>query len=78
MNSMTKRRGYPDRRGMGAKSDFISESFAPSTQYSAEQIVRAKSLIATGFPAERVAAMLSLSIDDLQKILTQPEISSSN
>ena len=27
MHRMTKRRGYPDRRGMGAQSDFIAESF---------------------------------------------------
>ena len=27
---MAKQRGYPDRRGMGAQSDFISESFIPS------------------------------------------------
>jgi hypothetical protein len=30
-------RGYPDRRGMGAESDFISEKFVPSEHYKAQQ-----------------------------------------
>jgi hypothetical protein len=33
----TKQRGYPDRRGMGAESDSISEEFVPSERYKAQQ-----------------------------------------
>ena len=65
---MAKRRGYPDQRGMGAQSDFISESFIPSQRHRAEQLERAKSLIATGLPAREVAAMLSISVDELQEV----------
>ena len=64
---MVKQRGYPDRRGMGAQSDFISESFVPSEQHKAEQISRAKILIATGVSPNQAAAMLSLSIRDLSE-----------
>jgi hypothetical protein len=69
IGGMVKRRGYPDRRGMGAQSDFISASFVPSAEYRAEQIARAKALIATGLPLEKVAAMLSLPLAELQKSL---------
>ena len=36
--SATKPRGYPDRRGMGAQSDFIAEQFVPNEQYKAQQM----------------------------------------
>lgn len=62
---MGKARGDPDRRGMGAQSDFVSESFVPSERHRAEQIARAKALMATGFSTEEVAAMLSIEIDQL-------------
>lgn len=62
---MSKQRGYPDRRGMGAQSDFISESFIPTEKHRAELMERARSLIAAGMDPERVAAMLSIPIDAL-------------
>src|ERR1039457_6077873 len=43
-----KPRGYPDRRGMGAESDFISEQFVPSEHYKAQQRAMAQTLIAAG------------------------------
>jgi hypothetical protein len=60
---MAKQRGYPDRRGMGAQSDFISETFVPSEQHRSEQLTRAKALIATGFSPEQVATMLSIPVE---------------
>ena len=62
---MPKQRGYPDRRGMGAQSDFISEQFVPGERQREQQMVRAQSLIALGIPPERVAAMLSIPLSML-------------
>ena len=45
---MAKQRGYPDRRGMGARSDFISESFIPSDRHREQLLMRAETLIALG------------------------------
>jgi hypothetical protein len=66
---MAKQRGYPDRRGMGAQSDFISETFVPSEQHRLEQLTRAKALIAAGISPEQVAAMLSLTVEFLSEKL---------
>ena len=54
---MKKQRGYPDRRGMGAESDFISEQFVPSEGYKAQQKVMIETLIAAGVSPEKVASM---------------------
>jgi hypothetical protein len=67
---MVKQRGYPDRRGMGAESDFISEQFVPSEQYKAQQLATARELIAGGLDPELVAKMfvqLDLPSDLLSK-----------
>jgi hypothetical protein len=48
-----KQRGWPDRRGMGAQSDFISEQFVPSERHKAQQQAIAEALSAAGLnPAE--------------------------
>jgi len=60
---MAKRRGYPDRRGMGAQSDFIAEQFVPNEQYKAEQAARVQRLLAAGVSPEQVAKMFSIPID---------------
>jgi len=52
-----KARGSPDRRGMGAQSDFISEQFVPSESYKAEQLARIRELLASGVSAEELAKM---------------------
>jgi hypothetical protein len=57
---MAKSRGYPDRRGMGAQSDFISETFVPSREHEKAQISRAKILLNSGVPFAEVARMLSV------------------
>jgi hypothetical protein len=62
---MAKRRGYPDGRGMGAQSDFISERFVASELQREQQVARAQALIALGIAPEEVAAMLSISLDML-------------
>jgi hypothetical protein len=67
---MVKQRGYPDRRGMGAESDFISEQFVPSEQYKAQQLAAARDLIAGGLDPDLVAKMfvqLDLPSDLLSK-----------
>jgi hypothetical protein len=66
---MAKQRGYPDRRGMGAQSDFISETFVPSEQHRLEQLTRAKALIAAGFSPEQVATMLSIPVECISEKL---------
>jgi hypothetical protein len=60
---MAKQRGYPDRHGMGAQSDFIAEQFVPSEQYKAEQMARVQHLLSTGLSPEQVAKMFSIPFD---------------
>ena len=60
---MGKQGGYPDRRGMGAKSDFIAEQFVPSEDYKAQQIAMAQKLIAGGLSPEQVARLFFVSVD---------------
>ena len=63
---MAKQRGYPDRRGMGAQSDFIAEKFVPSEQYKAQQMAMVQKLIAAGINPERVASMFFVPFGLLQ------------
>jgi len=60
---MAKRRGYPDRRGMGAESDFIAELFMPSEHYKTQQMAMAQELIAGGMNPEQVASMFPVPAD---------------
>ena len=60
---MAQQRGYPDRRGMGAQSDFTTEQFVPSEQYTAEQMARAQHLLSAGVSPEQVAKMFSIPFD---------------
>ena len=60
---MAKQRGYPDRRGMCAQSDFISESFIPSDRHREQLLMRAETLIALGIAPEQVAEMLSIPLE---------------
>jgi hypothetical protein len=63
MAKPTKQRGYPDRRGLWAESDVISEQFTPSKQYKAQQRVMAQTLIAAGLSPEQIESMLLISVD---------------
>jgi hypothetical protein len=65
---MAKQRGSPDRRGMGAQSDFVSEQFVPSEEHREQQLVRARVLIAQGITSEQVAAMLSIPLSMLTEL----------
>jgi hypothetical protein len=56
-------RGYPDRRGMGAESDFTVEKFLPSEHYKAQQRAMAQTLIAAGLNTAQIASMLVAPID---------------
>ena len=60
---MAKQRGYPDRRGMGAQSDFIAEQFVPSEDHKAQQMAMVQKLIAAGVNPEQVARMFSVPFD---------------
>jgi hypothetical protein len=60
---MAKQRGYPDRRGMGSESDTISEQFAPSEVYKAQQKAMAQTLLAAGLSPEQIASMLFAPLD---------------
>jgi hypothetical protein len=60
---MAKQRGYPDRRGMGAESDALSEQFVPNERYQAHQKSIAKTLSAAGLPPEKITGMLFSPID---------------
>lgn len=56
-------RGYPDRRGMGAPSDLISEQFVPSETYKAQQKTMAQNLLAAGWTVKQVARLFPLAVD---------------
>ena len=70
-NGARKGRGSLDRRGMGAQSDFISETFVPGDGYKAEQRARAKVLLASGIPRVEVAAMLSIALEGFERELIE-------
>jgi hypothetical protein len=58
-----KQRGYPDRRGLLAESDVISEQFVPSEQYKSQQKVMKQTLIAAGLSPEEIETMLVIPVD---------------
>jgi hypothetical protein len=60
---MAKQRGSPDRRGMGAQSDFIGESFVPNDRYKAQQLAMAQRLIAAGVSPEQLERMFFVPCD---------------
>ena len=60
---MAKPRGTPDRRGMGAQSDFIAEQFVPSEQYKAQQAVMVQKLMAAGLRPEELGKMFLVPVD---------------
>jgi hypothetical protein len=60
---MPKQRGYPDRRGMGAQSDFITEQFVPSENYKSHQMAMVQALRAAGVNPEQLASMFSIPAD---------------
>jgi hypothetical protein len=60
---MAKQRGSPDRRGMGAQSDFIRESFVPNDRYKAQQLAMAQRLIAAGVSPEQLERMFFVPCD---------------
>jgi hypothetical protein len=67
---MAKQRGTPDQRGMGAQSDFLSETFVPSGAHRKKQIEHAAVLLRLGYTIERVAEMLSVPVNDLKNGLS--------
>jgi hypothetical protein len=62
-HGIAKPRGYPDRRGMGAQSDFIVEQFVPSEQYKAQQMAMVQKLNASGLNPEQIEKMFFISAD---------------
>jgi hypothetical protein len=55
-------RGYPDRRGLWAESDTITEKFVPSERHQAQQEAMIETLTAAGLNLEQIATMLSLPV----------------
>jgi hypothetical protein len=64
-----KPRGYPDRRGMGAQSDFIAEQFIPTEAYKAQQMAMVQKLLASGVDPQDVAKMFSVPFDLLHAVV---------
>jgi hypothetical protein len=62
-----KPRGYPDRRGMGAQSDFIAEQFVPSEEYKAQQTAMVEKLTAAGMNPEQVEKLFFFPVDQLSE-----------
>jgi hypothetical protein len=60
---MARQKGDPDRRGMGAESDAISEQFVPDARYKARQQAMARTLVAAGLSPDQIANMLSVPLD---------------
>jgi hypothetical protein len=63
--SVTKPRGYPDRRGMGAQSDFIAEQFLPNEQYKAQQMAMIQKLVAAGVNPDELESMFFIPANQL-------------
>jgi hypothetical protein len=63
--SANKPRGYPDRRGMGAQSDFIVEPVVPTEQYKAQQMATIQRLTAAGVNPEQLETMFFIPINVL-------------
>jgi hypothetical protein len=66
---MAKQKGYPDRRGMGAESDFISEQFVPSEQYKEQLRAMAQTLAAVGLNPNKFDSLR----DDSVRVTRQQE-----
>lgn len=63
LSFLSKQRGYPDRRGMGAESDVIAEQFVPDEKYKAHQRAMAQTLSAAGLNADQISSMLLVPVD---------------
>jgi len=48
---------------MGAPSDVIAEQFVPDEEFRAQQMMRARHLLATGMSPEQVAAIFSIPLE---------------
>jgi hypothetical protein len=68
-----KSRGYPDRRGFWAESDFIAEQFVPSERHRAQQQIIAQTLIAVGLKPEQIAEMLSVPAETAAPLPVPPK-----
>jgi hypothetical protein len=64
---MARQRGSPDRRGMGAQSDFVNEAFVPNDSYKSQQLAIVEKLIAAGISREQLETMFLISPDLLSR-----------
>lgn len=72
---MVQARGWPDRRGMGAQSDFISESLAPDERYKAQQRALSEALRRAGLnPAELASLVMDEDTVPLPITQRQPHL----
>ncbi len=72
-SGLVKQRGYPDRRGMGAQSDFISEQFVPDENYKARQMEMVQRLIAAGTTREQLDKMFFVPFDLISGAKTEDD-----
>jgi hypothetical protein len=68
-----KSRGFPDRRGFWAESDFVAEQFVPSERHRAQQKMIARTLIAVGLKPEEIAEMLSIPAETATPLPVPPK-----
>jgi hypothetical protein len=60
---MAKKKCSPDRRGMGAQSDFIAQQFVPSEEFKTRQLAMVQTLLATGVNPEQLKDMFLFPVD---------------
>ena len=60
---MGRQKGSPDRRGMGAQSDFIAETFVPGEAYRAQQLAMLRRLAETGVSREQMARLFLVPVE---------------
>jgi hypothetical protein len=67
-----KQRSWPDRRGMGAQSDFIAEQFVPSEAYQAQQRAMSEHLLAAGVAPTELPDLFLFPTDLLAPEIPEP------
>ena len=73
---MGRQRGTPDRRGMGAQSDFVAETFMPSEAYRVQQVAMMRRLSETGVSREQMEKLFLLPLSPLSGLLPAANVPS--
>ena len=62
-SDVIKPRGYPDSRGIGARSDFAVQKSVPSEEYKFQQMAMVQELISAGVRTEDLERMFHVRFD---------------